>query len=95
VVARKGYNSGYGNFIEIRHAGGFHSFYAHLGKVMVNTGDSVSIATQIACVGNTGLSTSSHLHYEVRKGKRFLNPAGWCRLLYDVLNKQTINKNTV
>ena len=41
VVVRKGYNSGYGNFIEIQHAGGFHSFYAHLSKTLVNIGDSV------------------------------------------------------
>lgn len=80
VVIRKGYCSGYGNFIEIEHAGNFRSFYAHLSKIMVNIGDVVSIATQIGCVGNTGISTGSHLHYEIRKGKRFLNPAGWCFL---------------
>ena len=77
IVTRKGYCSGYGNFIEIQHAGGFRSFYAHLSRTMVNTGDSVSITQQIACVGNTGIATGSHLHYEIRKGKRFLNPAEW------------------
>jgi murein DD-endopeptidase MepM/ murein hydrolase activator NlpD len=90
VVVHKGYGSGYGNFIEIRHAGGFRSFYAHLGKMMVNIGDSVSMAAQIACVGNTGLSTNYHLHYEIRKGKRFLDPAGWCGLLYEKLNMQIL-----
>lgn len=91
VVTRKGYCSGYGNFIEIKHAGGFHSFYAHLSKTMVGVGDSVSITQQIACVGNTGIATGSHLHYEVRKGKRFLNPAEWCCCLFEILknnNKQ-------
>lgn len=91
VVIRKGYNSGYGNFIEIRHAGGFHSFYAHLSKTMVNAGDSISIAEQIACVGSTGVATGCHLHYEVRKGKRFLNPAEWCGCLFELFkndNKQ-------
>lgn len=91
IVTRKGYCSGYGNFIEIEHAGGFRSFYAHLSKTVVNIGDSVSISQQIGCVGNTGVSTGSHLHYEVRKGKRFLNPAGWCSCLCDILknnNKQ-------
>ena len=77
VVTRKGYCYGYGNFIEIKHSGGFRSFYAHLSRTMVNTGDSVSITQQIACVGNTGVATGSHLHYEIRKGKRFLNPAEW------------------
>ena len=85
IVIDKGYGSGYGNFIEIRHAGGFRSFYAHLSKTLVNIGDSVSIAEQIACVGNTGVSTGSHLHYEVRKGKYFLNPKEWCYCLSEIL----------
>jgi Membrane proteins related to metalloendopeptidases len=85
TVIRKGYCSGYGNFIEIRHAGGFSSFYAHLSKTLVNTGDSVEMAQQIACVGNTGVSTGSHLHYEVRKEGYFLNPKEWCCLLSEVL----------
>lgn len=88
VVTRKGYCSGYGYFIEIQHAGGFHSFYAHLSKTMVNTGDSVGITEQIACVGSTGVSTGNHLHYEVRKGKRFLNPIGWCYCLLEIITKQ-------
>lgn len=71
IVTRKRYGSGYGYYIEITHAGGFRSFYAHLSKTLVNIGDSVSIVQLIACVGNTGISTGSHLHYEVRKGNRF------------------------
>ncbi|MBB4623804.1 M23 family metallopeptidase [Parabacteroides faecis] len=86
VVTRKGYCSGYGNFIEIEHAGGFRSFYAHLSRTVVNRGDTVSITQQIACVGNTGVTTGNHLHYEIRKGKRFLNPVGWCSYLSEILN---------
>jgi murein DD-endopeptidase MepM/ murein hydrolase activator NlpD len=85
IVINKGFDSGYGNFIEICHAGGFRSFYAHLSKTLVNIGDLVSIAEQIACVGNTGVSTGSHLHYEVRKGKYFLNPKEWCYCLSEIL----------
>ena len=84
VVIRKGYNSGYGNFIEIRHTGGFRSFYAHLSKTLVNVGDLVNITQQIAYVGNTGIATGYHLHYEIRKGKRFLNPAEWYDLLCEI-----------
>lgn len=84
IVIRKGYCSGYGNFIEIQHAGGFRSFYAHLSRTLVNVGDSVNITEQIACVGNTGIATGYHLHYEIRKGNRFLNPAGWYYLLYEI-----------
>ena len=85
IVTHKGYSSGYGYYIEIKHAGNFRSFYAHLSKTMVNIGDSVRITTQIACVGNTGISTGNHLHYEVRKGNRFLNPTEWCYCLYELL----------
>ena len=92
VVSRKGYCSGYGNFIEIQHSGDFRSFYAHLSKTMVNVGDTVRIAKQIACVGNTGVSTGYHLHYEVRKDKRYLNPSEWCYCLLEILNKQIINE---
>ncbi len=88
IVVRKGYCSGYGNYIEIQHAGGFRSFYAHLSRTTVNIGDQVGIATQIACVGSTGIATGSHLHYEVRKGKRYLNPAEWCYLLFEVMKNK-------
>lgn len=71
TVIRKGYCSGYGNFIEIQHTGGFRSFYAHLSRTLVNVGDSVSIAEQIAGVGSTGVSTGNHLHYEIRKENYF------------------------
>lgn len=92
IVSQKGYNSGYGYFIEIQHSGGFRSFYAHLSKTLVNKGDPVSIGSHIACVGNTGVVTGSHLHYEIRKGKRFLNPLDWCCCLFEVLgSRQLIN----
>ena len=88
IVIHKGYNSGYGNFIEIEHAGGFRSFYAHLSKTLVNTGDSVRMGEHIACVGNSGLVTGSHLHYEIRKGNRFLNPTEWCCCLLEIILKE-------
>lgn len=84
IVVHKGYCSGYGNFIEIQHTGGFRSFYAHLSKTMVSVGNSVEIAQQIACVGSSGIATGSHLHYEVRKGNYYLNPIGWCYLLFEI-----------
>lgn len=84
TVIRKGYSSGYGNFIEIKHAGNFSSFYAHLSKTLVNVGDSVAIAQQIACVGNTGIATGCHLHYEVKKGKYYLSTAQWVRCLFEI-----------
>lgn len=88
IVTRKGYNSGYGYYIEIQHAGGFRSFYAHLSRTLVDVGYAVGIADQIACVGNTGISTGSHLHYEVRKGIRYLNPIQWCYCLSEIISKE-------
>lgn len=88
IISRKGYDSGYGYYLEIRHAGGFRTFYAHLSKTLVNKGDPVMIGSHIACVGNSGMVTGSHLHYEVRKGKRFLNPLEWCLCLYDILKSR-------
>lgn len=82
VVIRKGYDSGYGYFLEIEHKSGLRSFYAHLSCIWVDVGDKVNIAQQIASVGNTGVSTGSHLHYEIRKGNRYLNPIGWCWCLF-------------
>mgnify|MGYP002940516038 FL=1 len=94
IVSRKGYNSGYGYFVEIEHASNFRSFYAHLSKTMVTVGDSVRIAEQIACVGSTGISTGNHLHYEVRKGNRFLNPIEWCYCLFEVFKDEFTNRKT-
>jgi murein DD-endopeptidase MepM/ murein hydrolase activator NlpD len=90
VVIRKGYDSGYGNFVEIHHSGGFRSFYAHLSRILVNVGDWVNITQQIACIGNTGVATGSHLHYEVRKGKYFLNPKEWCYCLLEILKREAV-----
>lgn len=90
IVSRKGYDSGYGYYLEIQHASGFRSFYAHLSRTLVSKGDSVRIGNYIACVGNSGRVTGSHLHYEVRKGKRFLNPLEWCLCLYDILKSREL-----
>lgn len=93
IVIAKGYDVGYGNYVELLHAGGFHSFYAHLSWILVNIGERVSITQQIACMGTTGVVTGSHLHYEVRKGKRFLNPIEWCDFIFRFFNlSKTINE---
>ena len=57
--------SGYGNYIKIRHDWGF-SLYAHLERVYVNVGNSVSSGTAIGLMGSTGFSTGIHLHFELR-----------------------------
>lgn len=87
IVIGRGYDVEYGYFIEIQHTGGFRSFYAHLSRTLVKMGERVNITQQIGHVGNTGIVTGSHLHYEVRKSKRYLNPIGWCTYLFEVKNR--------
>ncbi len=88
VVVNTGWNRGYGNFVEIRHKAGFSTFYAHLDRGLVAAGDRVVMGEHIACVGNTGISTGSHLHYEVRKNGRFLDAEGWCWGLASIINQK-------
>jgi len=64
----------YGQYIVIEHGVGFETFYANLSKVKVRKNQKVAQGTVIGLVGNTGKSISSHLHYEVRKNKKAVNP---------------------
>ncbi|MGE5316614.1 MAG: M23 family metallopeptidase, partial [Chloroflexota bacterium] len=70
-VGRKG---GYGNCIIINHGFGYQTLYAHLSKMNVKPGQKVQRGEVIGRVGNTGKSTSPHLHYEVHKGNRSIDP---------------------
>ena len=76
-VVRTGYEpSGYGRFIEVEHANGMRTFYAHLSRVDVRRGDRVLRGERIGRVGSTGYSTGPHLHFEVRRNGGKLNPEG-------------------
>jgi murein DD-endopeptidase MepM/ murein hydrolase activator NlpD len=65
---------GYGNYIIIDHGNGYETRYAHLNKINVIKNQYVSKGELIGLVGNTGLSTAPHLHYEVRYNGKPLNP---------------------
>lgn len=75
-VVKRGYNSGHGNFIRIRHNGSFETLYAHMSKFKkgVNVGTVVKQGQIIGFAGSTGLSTGPHLHYEVIKDGKHVNP---------------------
>jgi LysM repeat protein len=67
IVARAGgYNGGYGSYVVISHPNGTQTLYAHMSKVSVSPGQSVAQGTVIGAVGNSGRSTGTHLHFEVR-----------------------------
>jgi murein DD-endopeptidase MepM/ murein hydrolase activator NlpD len=73
-VVSAGQNGGYGLFIAINHVYGFETYFGHLNKVYVRKGQFVKRGDKIGEVGNTGLATSSHLHYEVHYKGKALDP---------------------
>jgi murein DD-endopeptidase MepM/ murein hydrolase activator NlpD len=74
TVTRSGWDSAYGNVVEVSHIEGFTTRYAHLSKRLVEVGQKVQRGEAIAQLGNTGRSTGPHLHYEVMRNDRILNP---------------------
>ncbi len=68
---------GYGRQIIIRHGFGYKTLYAHMQDIDVKVGDKVKRGDKIGTVGNTGLSTAPHLHYEVIKDGKKVNPVNY------------------
>lgn len=74
TVTHAGWENGYGNMIEVRHEFGLVTRYGHLSGINVEVGQRVSRGDKIGAMGNTGRSTGTHLHYEVRVGGSATNP---------------------
>ncbi len=75
IVTYVGYDSGYGNRVEISHAGGWLTLYAHNNRVLVKVGQSVQKGDIISLSGNTGASTGPHIHYELHQNGIPIDPA--------------------
>ncbi len=75
VVVFSGREQGYGNVVEIRHAGGYITHYAHNRENLVKVGDRVEKGETIAILGSTGRSSGPHVHFEVRRDGKIINPA--------------------
>jgi murein DD-endopeptidase MepM/ murein hydrolase activator NlpD len=75
LVTRSGWEDTYGNIVEVTHAEGFMTRYAHISKRLVTEGQRIKRGQHIADVGSTGRSTGPHLHYEVFRHGHVLNPA--------------------
>jgi murein DD-endopeptidase MepM/ murein hydrolase activator NlpD len=74
VIRSAGWETGYGNTIKIDHGFGIVTKFAHASKLLVKTGQRVSRGQRIALVGNSGLATGPHLHYEVHVNGRPVDP---------------------
>lgn len=74
TVAFAGRKGGYGNFVQLNHGGGLASGYGHMSRFAVSSGTRVRRGQIIGYVGSTGLSTGPHLHYELYRGGRAVNP---------------------
>lgn len=74
VVTRASYYCGYGHCIDIKHASGYSSRYAHLSKYSVRVGGKVRKGQVIGSVGSSGVSTGPHLHLELARNNAVLNP---------------------
>jgi murein DD-endopeptidase MepM/ murein hydrolase activator NlpD len=86
AVIRTGYEAaGYGRFVEIRHPNGMTTLYAHLSRLDVRSGDRIGAGERIGLVGSTGRSTGPHLHFEVRRGDRQVNPGNVMGQAFEVV----------
>ncbi len=74
TVISAGWVTGYGNTIEIDHGFGIVTRYAHASRLLVQRGDMVKRGQRVALVGNTGLATGPHLHYEVHVNGKPVDP---------------------
>jgi murein DD-endopeptidase MepM/ murein hydrolase activator NlpD len=77
VVTWAGARSGYGSLIEINHGNGYVTRYGHNQRVLVTVGQTVTRGQAVALMGSTGRSTGPHVHFEVLKNGRQINPASF------------------
>ena len=74
TVTAVGESSSYGKYITVAHEGGYSTLYAHCSRIIASSGASVKEGDVIAEVGETGVATGPHLHFELHEGSQYLNP---------------------
>ena len=84
VIIFAGRKSAYGRLVKIKHDFGYETRYAHLSKIRVKNGQRVSRGERIGDIGNTGRSTGTHLHYEIRTNGKAVNPMNYIKAAKDV-----------
>ena len=81
TVTAVGESSSYGKYITVSHGGGFSTLYAHCSRILAASGASVKEGDAIAEVGETGVATGPHLHFELHQGSQYLNPIYYVSLV--------------
>jgi murein DD-endopeptidase MepM/ murein hydrolase activator NlpD len=76
-VVFSGIEGGYGRCVVIAHAYGYMTRYGHMERILVHSGQSVKQGQGIGILGNSGVSTAPHTHYEVIMGRRYLDPTDY------------------
>jgi murein DD-endopeptidase MepM/ murein hydrolase activator NlpD len=79
-VVFAGYRGDYGNLVIISHGEEYQTYYGHLSQILVKEGQEVKVSTFIGKVGSTGRSTGSHLHYEIIRNNKKINPKTFINL---------------
>jgi len=75
TVVFAGEQGGYGQTVVLQHADGLRTRYAHLSAVLVNPGDRIEAGADLGLAGRSGRATGTHLHFEVTRDGRAVNPA--------------------
>ncbi len=86
-VTFAGWRGGYGKAVEVTHANGMMTRYAHLSRIDVKPGQMVAAGATLGGLGSTGRSTGPHLHFEVRINDRAVNPRPFLETAPDVLKE--------
>ena len=84
TITYAGWESGYGRLIKVQHDFGIETRYGHLSQIRVEVGQRVSRGDRIGDMGNSGRSTGTHLHYEIRFGSKAVNPMTFIKAARDV-----------
>jgi len=75
TVVEAGWNGGYGQMVEVKHANGFTTRFGHMSAIHVSVGEAVKPGDVLGEVGSTGRSTGPHMHYEVRRNGQAIDPS--------------------
>jgi murein DD-endopeptidase MepM/ murein hydrolase activator NlpD len=75
--------NGYGTYVLMRHSNGYETFYAHLNKTLVSENEVITKGQVIGELGNTGVTVGPHVHFEIRKGGKAIDPAVFLSTLLD------------